>query len=214
MAQLQALLPEGLDADVFDGSAWLGVVPFSMDQVQTRIVGQTALVVPTVARFDELNLRTYVRSRKTGKAGVFFYSLDCTSLLAVLGARVLFHLPYFPAKMQVSRDGPVTRYDSARWFKGPHFTASYGPIGAVLAPAPPGSLESFLTERYCLFTPAFGHLLVGEIHHLPWPLQPAEARIAVNQIPQAHGFGALTEQPVLHYAEELYVNLWPLHREA
>ena len=213
VGQLQALLPAGLEADVFDGSAWIGVVPFSMDQVQTRVLGQAALVVPTVSGFDELNLRTYVRSRRTGKAGVFFYSLDCTSLLAVLGARTLFHLPYYPARMQVARQGLLTRYSSRRWPGGPRFAATYEPTGDVLNAAQPDSLEHFLTERYCLFTPAFGSLLVGEIHHLPWPLQPARADIALNEIPQAHGFGVLTEPPVLHYAEELYVNLWALGRE-
>ena len=108
-------LPAGLEVDTFHGQAWLGVVPFYMDRVRVRTLGQRTLSFPTTRAFPELNLRTYVRSRRTGKRGVWFYSLDAGSPLAVFGARIFFSLPYFPAAMTYGQtsDGTVT-YTSRR----------------------------------------------------------------------------------------------------
>ena len=214
-AHVAASLPAGLEPDLFDGHAWLGVVPFSMDHVHTRMLGQSTATVPSTTAFHELNLRTYVRSRRTGRAGVFFYSLDCTSPLAVLGARTLFHLPYFLAAIRVTAQDGGIDYRSRRRLvlPAPVFEASYRPVGLPLAPAMPGSLEHFFTERYALFTTSFGKLLAGDIHHLPWPLQAAEAEIRRNELPAAHGFTLPSVAPILHFSRELYVNLWGLHRE-
>ncbi len=213
--QLAPLLPPGLEPDLFDGSAWLGVVPFRMDQVRSRIVGAQTVSAPTTKRFLELNLRTYVRSTRTGKAGVYFYALDCSSLLSVLGARVLFHLPYFPAAMKLAQSKSTVAYTSRRRFsrRPVLFEGSYGPVSPIMAPSSPGTLEHFLTERYSLFTRSRGRLLVGEIHHLPWPLQPADAEIERNDLPQAHGFTLPHAPPVLHFAKELRVSLWGLRPE-
>lgn len=214
-AMVRPLIPLGLELDTFDGKAWLGVVPFSMDQVEVRIAGSATLSVPTVRAFHELNLRTYVRSPRTGLRGVYFFCLECTSLLAVLGARVGFHLPYFPAAMQVSAEGKNMRYESRRqWPRiGPRFSARYGPAGEVFA-SQPGSLDAFLTERYCLFTTSRGRVLRGDIHHLPWPLQPGWAEIAIDELPQAHGMTLPSgQQPVLHFSRALDVYIWLLHEE-
>jgi uncharacterized protein YqjF (DUF2071 family) len=216
--KLQPLLPDGLEADTFDGSAWVGVVPFWMDLVQTRSVAAHSFGVPSAQTFNELNLRTYVRSRRTGKAGVFFFALDCDSPLAVLGARTLFHLPYFPAWMgrsQPGGPGSLTGYSSTRRFsrRPVRFGASYSPAGAVLTPSQPGSLEHFITERYSLFTPAGNRLLVGDIHHQQWALQPAEAEIFMNEQPAAHRILLPDQAPVLHFSRELFVTLWSLRPE-
>jgi uncharacterized protein YqjF (DUF2071 family) len=144
---------------------------------------------------------------------VFFFSLDAASALAVLGARTLFHLPYFLARMrrETEADGAI-QYTSRRLLTGPsvRFRARYRGLGEVAAPAVAGSLEHFLTERYCLFTPFGGRLLVGHIHHLPWPLEAAEAEIEVNELPAAHGIALPNRAPVLHFARELHVYIWPL----
>ncbi len=209
---VRRLIPAGLELDTFEGKAWLGVVPFSMDQVQVRVAGSSAAGVPTVRAFDELNLRTYVRSPRTGLRGVYFFSLDCSSLLAVIGARVGFHLPYFPAAMQVRSEGDAMSYASRRSIPrgGLHFSARYGPAGKVFA-SRAGSLEAFLTERYCLFTASRGRILRGDIHHRQWPLQPAWAEIAVDEIPAAHGMELPAGQrPVLHFSRMLEVYLWLL----
>ena len=214
---LAGRLPAGVEADLYDGQAWLGVVPFFMDRVRVRVVGEHTVWFPTTRSFPELNLRTYVRSRRTGKQGVYFFSLDAASVLAVIGARVLFHLPYFPASMACKSlpKGGID-YSSRRWMpasRPAEVRVRYGPVGPVER-SRPGDLASFLTERYCLFTtsPA-GHLLVGEIHHEPWPLQPAEAEFVRNDLPADFGFPPPAIAPVLHFAKALEVFIWGLERE-
>jgi uncharacterized protein YqjF (DUF2071 family) len=152
-----------------------------------------------------------VRSPRNGKRGVFFFSLDCTSLLAVTGARTLFHLPYFLAAIQRGERGRRIEYQSRRLAgkQRPRLDMAYAPTGEVQL-SQPGSLEAFLTERYCLFTPHRGRILRGEIHHLPWPLQPAEVEIRVNEIPAAHGFTLPDTRAVLHFSRGLEVYLWGL----
>ncbi len=226
-AELTPLLPstlrDGLEIDTYDGQAWIGVVPFWMDQVSERVVTNQAIRIPTVTTFSELNLRTYVRSRRTGHRGVYFFSLDCSSPLAVLGARVLFHLPYFVASMhrigqprraQDNQEDSLIDYGSRRLLTStnPSFQATYAPTGPVQL-SQPGSLAAFLTERYCLFTHARGRILRGDIHHQQWPLQPAQAEIHVNEIPAAHGITPPPVAPVLHFSRTLEVYIWPLHAE-
>ncbi len=213
-AQMQALIPASLEVDTYDGFAWAGVVPFWMDEVQVRYAGDHTAGFPTTRTFPELNLRTYVRSRRTGQAGVFFFSLDCASWLAVFGARVLFHLPYFPATMRRESVGPAVEYSSKRLLtsQSVRFDATYRTLREPVQ-AEPGSLEQFLTERYCLFTESRGRLLVGEIHHEQWPLERAQAEIRVNEIPAAHGLTLPNRPPVLHFARELRVAIWGLRVE-
>lgn len=227
------LLPSGLEVDTFDRYAWAGVVPFWMDRVRTRTFGEHSLSIPSTAEFCELNLRTYVRSKATGLHGVFFFSLDATSALAVFGARTLFHLPYFLASMERRHDPDGTiHYRSRRLLtsRSVRFEAAYRRLqersfperGTAVAPqvsepkttpSSPGSLEQFLTERYCLFTHSRGHTLTGHIHHLPWPLEPAEAEISLNELPAAHGITLPNRAPVLHFARELQVYIWGLRRD-
>ena len=210
------LLPPGLEVDTFDDYAWVGVVPFWMDQVRIRAIGQRSIVIPSTGEFSELNLRTYVRSRLTGLRGVFFFSLDAASALAVLGARAIFHLPYFLASMQRGNDPDgAIHYRSLRIFpsRGVRFEARYRSLDPTLAPGAPGTLAHFLTERYCLFIPHAGRVLVGDIHHLPWPLEPAEAEILRDELPAAYGILLPNRPPVLYFARVLQVFLWPLREE-
>jgi uncharacterized protein YqjF (DUF2071 family) len=226
--QMQALVPRGLEVEVFDKTAWVGVVPFWMDRVRTRWRGETAYALPTAGSFPELNLRTYVRSRATGLQGVYFFSLDAASLLAVIGARTLFHLPYYWAKMERTtvhgnpgsfhyRAESTIHYSSQRLLasRSVRFAATYRGLGAArdTSPSLPGSLEYFLTERYCLFTGHAGRVSVGHIHHLPWPLEPAEAEIRVNELPAAHGIALPNRPPILHFSRELEVYIWSLQGE-
>ena len=203
-------LPNGLEVDTYDGRAWIGVIPFWMDQVLTRSIGNHTFGVPTTHTFPELNLRTYVRSSLSGRPGVFFFSLDCASPLAVLGARTLFHLPYYPARMSRITTRNEVRYESQRQLSPARYEATYAPAGPQLPPSQPGTLPHFLTERYCLFTPSFGRLLVGDIHHHPWPLQPAAADFRLNKIPAVHGITLPDTAPVLHFSREIEVLLWSL----
>jgi uncharacterized protein YqjF (DUF2071 family) len=213
---MAALLPAGLEVDTFDGYAWAGVVPFWMDGIRHRIPGTGGSTkISLLESFPELNLRTYVRSRLTGRAGVFFFSLDAASLLAVIGARTIFHLPYFYADMvrETAADGTV-RYKSRRLFTRDEvsFQATYRGLGRPIeaTPSQPGSIEHFLTERYCLFTTFRDRLLVGNIHHKPWPLEPAEAEIRMDRLAAPHGLVLPARPPLLHFSRALEVYIWPL----
>ncbi|HEX6123322.1 MAG TPA: DUF2071 domain-containing protein [Ktedonobacterales bacterium] len=202
-------LPSGLPLDTFSGRAWVGVVPFLMEGVRFR----GAPGVPTAQRFPELNVRTYVTL--DNKPGVYFFSLDAGSRLAVVGARALFALPYHRARFVISADEDGVRYRCERLGAAPGeapratFAARYRLTGPVrLARA--GSLEDWLTARYCLYTTRGGHLLRGEIHHAPWPLQPAEADILQNTMAEPAGIRLPESPPLLHYSERLEVVVWPL----
>ncbi len=217
VASLTNLLPEGLAPDTFDGSAWIGVVPFSMDNIRVRSLP----MIPGANHFPELNLRTYVRETHTNQVGVYFFSLDAASLLAVTVARTMFRLPYFWSRMHVREEsakrggGNEFYYRSERLF-GPQpatFRARYRSLlkSRVVELSSPGTIEHFLTERYRLYTTdSKGHLYKGDIHHVPWPLEQAEAEFEVNLLPRAHGIELPDTAPLLLYARELVVYVWSL----
>jgi hypothetical protein len=226
LSALRPLIPAGLEIDTFEGRAWVGVVPFRMSGVRMRGLPAT----PGAARFPELNVRTYVV--RDSKPGVWFFSLDAASALAVWGARTFFHLPYFLARMRCEENSGWINYSSARKlrdaspasspasapasssaFSGAHSGASlearYRPAGEIFN-ARPGSLEYFLAERYCLYTAAkSGALTRCEIHHPPWPLQLAQASFQENTMATAAGI-ALPEKesPLLHFSRRQDVLVW------
>jgi uncharacterized protein len=211
IAEIEALLPEGLEADVFQGSAWIGIVPFSMNNIQIHGLPP----IPGARTFPELNLRTYVRDLRTGTPGVYFLSLDAASLLAVIGARSFFHLPYYWSQMSIKPRGDREfSYYSRRLLssKPVRFVARYRGLGPTfkLAQSRPGTIEYFLTERYCLFSrDSLGRLLRANIHHVPWPLEEAEAEIEQNDLPAQVGLRLPDTKPLLHYSRHLAVYVWP-----
>ena len=207
-AQLQAMIPPGLTLDTFDGQAWLGVVPFEI----TGIRWHGLPPIPGFAHFPEVNVRTYVT--RDEKPGVYFFSLDAAKLWAVIGARFAYHLPYFHARMKIRREGEWIRYQSTRIHRGApaaEFVSRYRPVGEV-STAQPGTLEHWLTERYCLYAvDQRGGVYRAEIHHAPWPLQHAELAITTNTLAQASGFnlaGSSTDQPLLHFSRRQDVLVW------
>jgi uncharacterized protein YqjF (DUF2071 family) len=202
---LRRFIPPAFDIDRFDGSAWLSVVPFTMSRVKPR--GTPAL--PWLSRFAELNVRTYV-SPRDGKRGVFFFSLDAARLPAVIAARAMFRLPYFHASMRVRRDGDAVRYRSRRCGGRASFSATYEPAGPAFTPTR-GTLDFFLTERYCLYhLDLFGRPSRLEIHHAPWSLQPARADIEENTMARRLDV-RIDGPPVVHYAERQDVVTWWPH---
>jgi uncharacterized protein len=210
--ELAPLLPHDLVLDTFNGSAWLGVVPFWMDRIQMH----HSPMIPGANRFPELNLRTYVRQRNSNLAGVYFFSLDAANLAAVAVARLVFRLPYFWSRMSVLHRGDRDfEYKSERLFSKPEvrFHARYRGLGRsrALEQSRPGTIEYFLTERYCLYTvDPRGRLQRGNIHHLPWPLELAEAEISLNELPSSIGIRLPEVPPLLHYSRELMVYIWAL----
>ena len=215
---LRPLLPPGLTPDTFAGEAFAGLVPFTM----TGVRPVWAPAVPGLSAFHEVNVRTYVH-RDGGDPGVFFFSLDAANPVAVRLARWLWKLPYHFARMRLARGngdetGLGVEYDSERLWPGPVPAACrvrYRPTGTP-APAAPGTLEHFLVERYLLYTTRLSargkmRLLRGQVHHAPYPLQPAvvdemeeslvrAARIVRPEIPP----------PLAHYAREVRVEVFGL----
>ena len=198
---LRPLVPEPLQVEEFDGTSWIGVVPFRMSGVTRRPFPG----LPWVSAFPELNVRLYVEAED--KPGVWFPSLDATNPLAVWAARRFFHLPYYRAAMSLEESGGWIRYDSARRGDGERFRGRYRPTGPVYE-ADPGSLDHWLTERYCLYAvDPEGRLLRNEVHHVPWPLQPAEAEIETNTMVDAFGI-ELSGAPLCHFARRIDVVVW------
>lgn len=202
--RMRELVPQELEVDTYAGEAWVSIASFHL---RLRPRGLSAM--GKVWFFPELNFRTYVRYRDHG--GIFFFSLDAGSLAAVLGARVFYRVPYFHSRMQIAMEGSQVRFKSERRFSRASFQAEYKPVSAVYEAAP-GSLEHWLTERYCFFTVAGGKVFRTDIHHVPWPTQKTEAEISVNTVASAAGLALEGPPSLAGYVEQQEVLVWPLRR--
>jgi uncharacterized protein len=201
---LRPLIPRPLELDTWDSEAWLGVVPFRMSGIRLR--GAPAL--PGISAFPELNVRTYVSFE--GKPGVWFFSLDAASLIAVATARLWFHLPYFLAKMSLLENGGSIHYLSQRTGSGTpgiRLQAQYSPASEAFA-ATSGTLDHWLTERYCLYAGNTRRMYRGEIHHAPWQLQRARAEFGANTMTDSLGISLPDIAPLLHFAKFQSVVAW------
>jgi uncharacterized protein YqjF (DUF2071 family) len=193
-AALRPHVPARLELEEHDGSAWIGLTPFRITGLRLR----GAPPLPLLSSFLELNCRTYVSAG--GRSGIWFFSLDASSRAAVAAARSLYRLPYRHARIEAAGDRFRAHPDG-----GGLFEARYDGVGAP-APAEPGTLEHFLTERYCLYSD--GGKQRADIHHSPWPLQRAQAEV------EHHGIAPveLEGEPICHYAHRLDVLIWSLER--
>jgi len=200
---IRPLIPGVLDIDTFDGSAWIGVVPFHMSGVRPRYV-------PIPLAFPELNVRTYVKYR--GKSGVWFFSLDAASWLSVRAARWL-GLPYYDARMTVNVRTTDVEYESVRTHKDTppaEFGGKYAPTSPVYYSAP-GTLDHWLTERYALYGALKADWVVfGEIHHAQWSLQRAEIELRKNTMTVALGLDLPDTKPLCHFGWYQEVVAWPI----
>ena len=204
--QLARHIPSPLHLDLYGGEAWIAVVPFRMEHVSPRGVPS----VPWLSAFPEVNVRTYVRHGD--KPGVFFFSLDATQPIAVRVARTMFHLPYFQAAIEMRVDaGDAIRYDSHRTERpAADLVTAYRPTGPVFH-AVEGTLEYFLTERYCLYAAdKRGQIYICEIHHPRWPLQLATASVETNSLLGASGVdaGDLLAPALLHFSKRQDTVAW------
>jgi uncharacterized protein len=188
---LRPHVPEPLEVEQHDGSAWVGLTPFRVAGLRLRGVPP----LPLLSSFLELNCRTYVQ--REDRPGIWFFSLDASSRLAVEAARRSYGLPYRHARMAVD-DGRF----SAKPFGVPaSFEARYAGRGDSFQ-ARPGTLEHFLTERYCLY--ADDGRTRADIHHPPWPLRKADAMVeqrGISPVP-------LEGEPLCHYADRQDVVVW------
>lgn len=209
VAVLRRKIPDALAIDTFDGDAWLAVVPFRMSGIHPRGL----FSVPWLSAFAELNVRTYVSA--DGRPGVWFFSLDAANPLAVWLARTWFKLPYLNARMRCDErpDGGIS-YLSTRTHRGApaaDLRMRYTPQGQPFEAAP-GSLEYFLTARYCLYTAHDDAVYRGEIDHAPWPLQTARAEIDLNTMAAAHGIDLPPAAPHVLFARDIDVRVWGLQK--
>jgi uncharacterized protein YqjF (DUF2071 family) len=200
---LRALVPSALELDLFEGQAWVGIVPFYMTNVAPR--GLPSL--PWVSTSLELNVRTYVRVGN--RAGIYFFSLDAANPIAVQLARKFLNLPYHSAAMTAVRTAAGLHYRSTRKSDpGTRFEAVYQPSGGAFVAAD-GSLEHFLTERYCLYhIDHRGAPYRLEIHHPPWPLQAATATLVGNTLADVNGIHLPDRHPLLHFAKRQDMVAW------
>jgi len=202
--KLAQLLPAPLELDLYQGDAWVGVVPFEMRGVAPRHVP----VLPWISKFLELNVRTYVRHG--ARDGVYFFTLDAANPLAVEVARRWYHLNYLRADMSLREREGWIEYRSRRTDRrgsSAELDVRYQPLGEPFT-AEAGTLESFLTDRFRLFTARDGVAQCAEIHHGPWPLQRARADFGTNTMASAAGIEPDAMAPHLVYAREIQVVVW------
>lgn len=203
---VRPLVPPQLQLDLWEGKAWVAVVPFTMWGIRASFLPP----LPGTSAFHELNVRTYVHYN--GKPGVWFMSLDAAHRLAVWGARTFYHLPYFNADMGLRQNGATIEYSSQRTEAPPAAFAGRWTIGDELPTAQSGTLEFFLTERYCLYAVNGPQLYRARIFHEPWPLRRATLHEYDSTMLEAHGLTTPDTPPLLHYAESIGVDIWPLRR--
>jgi len=209
-ATLRSLVPEVLTLDVYRDQAWLSITPFWIGSLRPPGIPP----IPKLSRFHELNVRTYVTYRN--KPGVYFFSLDASNLSAVWGARMFYRLPYWHAQMG-SEGKEEIRYQ-ARRLHGPKAAAGMPQFRAVYMPVSPpraarrGSLEEFLTERYCLYAWNRNKLYRAEIHHLQWPLQEAAVQVELNTMAEPLGLRLPLRPDLAHFSRLLKVLVWAPER--
>lgn len=213
VAALRPLLPAALEIDTHQGDAFIGVVPFTMTGVRPL----WAPPVPGISNFHETNVRTYVHLEGRDP-GVWFFSLDAASRVAVTIARTFWHLPYHHARMALDK-GPdgILRYASERRSPPPLpgvCNVTCRPLSEP-SPAAPGTLEHFLAERYVLYADAGdGALRRGRVHHVPYPLQTAEVLSWEESLLAAAAIERPAGEPLAHFASGVAVEIFALERVA
>jgi len=200
---MRAAVPSAFDLDLHEGVAYVGVVPFVMEGVRPKLV-------PEFAAFDflETNVRTYVL--RNGEPGVYFFSLEAASRLAVAAARAAFALPYHYARMELHEENGVAHYETTRTSTGVRHEVRYR-VGEFLGASQPGTLEHFLLERYLLFTERRGVARKGQVHHVPYPVHRAEAIEVHDELVAAAGLPAASGPPAhVHYSPGVDVEVFAL----
>jgi uncharacterized protein len=204
---LRPHVPPQLEIDTFDGDAWIGVTPFTVRKARPPFLPP----LPLLSAFDEINVRTYVHYK--GVPGVWFFSLDASSAMAVMGARAAYHLPYYTAEMRLKEEDGRILYQ-ARRLSSPQPVQFQGAWkkGEMVGEAAVGSLEFFLVERYCLYALEGDDLYRARIFHPPWKLQRAELISCHSTMLEGQKLPKPDGAPLLHYSEKQDTAIWPIHK--
>jgi uncharacterized protein YqjF (DUF2071 family) len=203
---VQRLLPAGLSVQTFDGTAWVGLVPFFL-----RVGLPHVRPVPWMSCFAETNVRTYVRS-DDGRHGIWFFSLDAARLGAVLVARATYRIPYFWSKMSIDHVGTTIYYRCTRRWPGPRGARCdvTVEIGERYRPDELEELDHFLTARWSLYSAPRSGLHRARAHHEPWPLHRARAVHVEDDLVRAAGLPQPSGEPLVHWSPSVAVRIgWP-----
>ena len=206
--KLRPLVPPELELDLYDGMAWVTLVPMYMDQLHLRFLPP----IPGTSHFPELNLRTYVTHK--GSSGVFFFSIDAGAPFGAWVARTFFHLPYVGATMTWQTQGTAIDFGCQRsahaGLPAAQCQIRYTPKGP-LQPSQPGSLTAFLAERYASFSVGmFGLVFQGNLYHTPWQMQDADVVISQNTMLTAMGIDVGDTQPIAHFSPGTDSYMYPI----
>lgn len=204
---LRPLVPRRLGLDLFGGRAWVALTPFRLTGVRPRLLPP----IPPVSRFGEVNVRTYVHLDGRDP-GVWFFSLDASSRLAAMAARLTYRLPYHTATIRYESSGGRYRF-AARRDSGGHCEVVWDvPPSAPPAEAKPGTLDFFLLERYLLYAEHDGRLLQARVHHQPYPLLRARVASCSQDLVQRAGILLPRGQrPVVHFSPGVDVDVFAPH---
>lgn len=205
--QIRRMLPRDLQVQEFEGTAWVGLVPFRMAGVARRPFPG----LPYLSSFPELNLRTYVVANE--KPGVWFFSLDAASWPTVIGGRLFYGVPYHHARITMESRAGWFEYACGRRGGAARFHARYRPFGAPYYPKS-GSFENWAAERYCLYSSAGGGIARTEVHHRPWPMQGTEVEIDYSNIMEFAGIAPLEPKPRCHFSTGVDVLSFPPEKVA
>jgi uncharacterized protein YqjF (DUF2071 family) len=199
-AKIRPFIPEGLEVDTFEGQAWISITPF-------KVTGVKVLSFPEAAPFDELNVRTYVHHK--GEPGIWFFSLDASRLLPVIGARIFFGLPYHDAEIEFSKTDKEFEFRSRRTSSPDADFRAWWKTGRMLRAPDVDTLPFFLVERYCSFAAAGGRLSVTRIHHSPWVLREAEVLAYRSGVISSIGLPEPSVKPIAYATQQFDVEFWP-----
>ena len=203
---LSALLPPGIELDTWQGKAYVGIVPFAVRRSRATFLPP----VPLLSNFNELNLRTYVH-RRGRDPGVWFFSLDASSRLAVWGARALYKLPYYHASIALEQGGGGLSFSSLRTARAgwARFACSYLPTSTPTL-VRPGTLEFFLIERYLLYSWDGRSLRKARVWHQPYQVTTARIEGLGENLTAAAGIELPSDSPpITHYADDVDVRIYP-----
>ena len=199
-------LPPELELDLWQGQAYVTRIPFSVEASRPALVP-----TPLGMDFLEVNLRTYVRPKGTdgrlGEPGIFFFSLEASSWLSAAGARMAYGLPYFPARMRMSKRGLHFDYESRRILGSAAALSASWDVKDAVGPASPGTLEYFLVERYLLYVTRIGRLLRARVRHRPYPLFRVDVSSLSESLIQAAGLPSVRSAPIAQFSSGVDVDI-------
>jgi uncharacterized protein YqjF (DUF2071 family) len=210
-AELQKLIPPQLTIDTFDGKAYVGLVPFTLSGVRPVMTPP----LPWISSFHEVNVRTYVH-RDGRDPGIWFFSLDASSMIAVAAARAAYKLPYFQSDIEFAAAKEISFASKRNDERGTmpangHFR--YKPTDGVVTNAAPGTIDYFLLERYVLYSRDEDHnLFRARVYHQPYPMQRVDVLELDETLIWAAGIKRSESVASRHYASEVNVKVYPLER--